>query len=179
MRRTEPTLRCHKKQTPICPRTSSDLQDNPAALEAIDEGKVVGGTAWLWARADAEQKLDYLFVDEAGQMSLAMVLAAGRAAKNIVLLGDPQQLEQPQQGAHPEGSGIAALDHLLDGHQTMPPDKGLFLEKTWRLHPTSAPSHPSSSTKTAYKSPRPGKPKDCRDDPRSSVRGANHNNPTA
>jgi hypothetical protein len=79
------------------------LDNNGAALDAVEHGKVVGGTAWLWARADIERKLDYLFVDEAGQMSLAMVLAAGRAAKNIVLLGDPQQLEQPQRGAHPEG----------------------------------------------------------------------------
>jgi uncharacterized protein len=56
--------------------------------------RVVGGTCWLWASENATQQLDYLFVDEAGQLSLAMMLAAGRAARNIVLLGDPQQLEQ-------------------------------------------------------------------------------------
>ena len=105
------------------------------SLIALDSGYVVGGTAWLWSNPRVENKLDYLFIDEAGQMSLAMALAAGRAAKNIVLLGDPQQLEQPQQGAHPEGADIAALSHLLDGAETMPPDKGLFLEHTWRLHP--------------------------------------------
>ena len=82
-----------------------------------------------------EDELDYLFIDEAGQMSLAMALAAGRSAKNIVLLGDPQQLEQPQQGSHPEGAEIAALLHVLDGAETMPEDKGFFLKNTWRLHP--------------------------------------------
>jgi len=111
------------------------LANRDAALDALAEGYVVGGTAWLWSHEAMEEQLDYLFVDEAGQMSLAMAIAAGRAAKNIVLLGDPQQLEQPQQGTHPEGAGIAALDHVLDGAVTMPDTKGLFLENTWRLHP--------------------------------------------
>jgi uncharacterized protein len=68
-------------------------------------------------------------------MSLSQVLAASRAAKNLILLGDPQQLEQPQKGAHPEGSDVAALTYLLDGHPTMPEGKGLFLGTTRRLHP--------------------------------------------
>jgi uncharacterized protein len=112
-----------------------EIADNDAAIGALDEGVVVGGTAWLWARDAAIGSLDYLFVDEAGQMALATVLVAGRAAHNIVLLGDPQQLEQPQRGAHPEGAEITALQHLLDGHETMPADRGLFLEETWRMHP--------------------------------------------
>jgi len=95
----------------------------------------VCGTAWLWAEDDSREVIDYLFVDEAGQMSLSQVLAASRAAKNIILLGDPQQLEQPQRGAHPEGSDVAALTYLLDGHPTMPEGKGLFLGVTRRLHP--------------------------------------------
>jgi uncharacterized protein len=79
--------------------------------------------------------VDVLFVDEAGQMALANVLAVSQAAKSIVLLGDPQQLEQPQQGSHPEGAEASALEHILDGAKTIPPEKGLFLEQTWRLHP--------------------------------------------
>src|SRR5579864_6959831 len=79
--------------------------------------------------------VDVLFVDEAGQMSLANVLASAPAGTNLVLLGDPQQLEQPQQGSHPEGSDISALAHLLDGRKTIQIDCGLFLEETWRLHP--------------------------------------------
>jgi uncharacterized protein len=75
-----------------------------------------------------------LFVDEAGQVSLANVLAVAQAAKGLVLLGDPQQLEQPQKGSHPDGAEVSALEHLLNGARTIPPDKGLFLERTWRLH---------------------------------------------
>ncbi|MCB9925601.1 MAG: TM0106 family RecB-like putative nuclease [Planctomycetaceae bacterium] len=117
------------------PQAIAILKSTDDALTAIGQGAVVGGTAWLWANADAEQALDYLFVDEAGQMSLAMALAAGRAAKNIILLGDPQQLEQPQQGSHPEGAEVTALTHLLDGHDTITEDRGLFMPNTWRLHP--------------------------------------------
>jgi superfamily I DNA and/or RNA helicase len=68
-------------------------------------------------------------------MSLANVLAVSQAAKNVVLLGDPQQLEQPVKGSHPDGAAVSALEHLLAGAKTISPDKGLFLEKTWRLHP--------------------------------------------
>lgn len=112
-----------------------EAKSSKDALKALGEKKVVGGTAWLWASNDAREILDYLFVDEAGQMSLAHVLAASRAAKNIILLGDPLQLEQPQKASHPEGADIAALSHLLDGHKTMPDDKGIFLGITRRLHP--------------------------------------------
>lgn len=104
-------------------------------LDALDSHHVVGGVAWLWAIDDVVGKLDYLIVDEAGQMSLTYVLATSRCASNIVLLGDPNQLEQPQRGTHPEGSDVAALEHLLDGHRTMPDDRGIFMNITRRLHP--------------------------------------------
>jgi len=111
------------------------LNNKDEAFMALQQGHVVGGTAWLWADNIFEGTLDYLFVDEAGQMSLTHVLTISRAARNIILLGDPQQLEQPKKGAHPEGADISALEHILNGHQTMPEDKGLFLDTTWRLHP--------------------------------------------
>jgi predicted RecB family nuclease len=97
--------------------------------------QVAAGTAWLWARPEAFETLDVLFIDEAAQMSLANVLAVSQAAKSIVLLGDPRQLEQPMQGTHPEGTDVSALDHILGAHATIPADRGLFLEQTWRLHP--------------------------------------------
>lgn len=97
--------------------------------------QVAGGTAWLWSTEDAFECLDVLFVDEAAQMSLANVLAVSQAAKTLVLLGDPQQLDQPMQGSHPDGTGCSALDHLLSGKQTIASDEGLFLDVTWRLHP--------------------------------------------
>ena len=106
------------------------------AIAAISSGSVVGGTVWLWADDRARDRLDYLFIDEAGQMSLANALAAARAARNVVLLGDPQQLEQPQKGAHPEGADVAALVHLVGkGRATLEVDRGLFLDSTFRLHP--------------------------------------------
>ena len=110
--------------------------DNAVPLAALRRGaQVVGGTAWLWSREEYFEAVDVLFVDEAGQMSLANVLAVSQAAKNVVLLGDPQQLEQPVKGSHPDGAEVSALEHLLAGQKTISPDKGLFLEKTWRLHP--------------------------------------------
>lgn len=114
---------------------SIHLTNKQEALDVLNGGAVVGGTAWLWADDNFEEQLDYIFVDEAGQMSLTHVLTISRAARNIILLGDPQQLEQPKKGAHPEGADISALEHILDGHQTMPENMGLFLGTTWRLHP--------------------------------------------
>ncbi len=99
---------------------------------------VVGATAWRWAREDHQEAVDVLFVDEAGQVALGHALATAHAGTTLVLLGDPQQLEQPMQASHPEGTDISALEHFLDGEQTMPKDRGLFLEKTWRLHPVIA-----------------------------------------
>ncbi|HZE61043.1 MAG TPA: TM0106 family RecB-like putative nuclease [Burkholderiales bacterium] len=112
------------------------LDNNAATLSAVRAGTVVGATVWLWSSDDAEASLDYLFIDEAGQMSLAHALAASRAARNVVLLGDPQQLEQPTKGAHPEGADVAALVHVLGKDRaTLADDQGLFLDRTWRLHP--------------------------------------------
>jgi len=111
--------------------------DNARVEAALDAGEVelVAGTSWLWAREGMRDSVDVLFVDEAGQLSLANVLAVSGAAKNVVLLGDPQQLAQPSQGSHPEGAGVSALEHLLGEHQTIPPDRGLFLDATYRMHP--------------------------------------------
>jgi predicted RecB family nuclease len=96
---------------------------------------LAGGTAWLFADGLHDSTLDYLFVDEAGQVALADALAMGTAARNLVLVGDPQQLAQVLQGTHPDGADASVLQHLLAGHATIPPDRGLFLERTYRLHP--------------------------------------------
>ena len=89
----------------------------------------------LWVADAMAGAVDVLFVDEAGQISLANVVAISRATESLVLLGDPQQLDQPMQGTHPPGADRSALAHVLAGQATMPPDRGLFLETTWRLHP--------------------------------------------
>lgn len=128
--------RVHKTDGGTAPAGIESTSSNEEALGAIGARTVVGGTAWLWSRDDAQATLDYLFVDEAGQMALAQALAAARAARNVVLLGDPQQLEQPRRGAHPEGTDVAALVHILGAEAaTLRDDQGLFLDRTWRLHP--------------------------------------------
>ena len=96
---------------------------------------LVGGTAWLFAEEGFDQEFDYLFVDEAGQVSLGHLLAMGSAAKNIVLVGDQMQLAQPIQGSHPGESGLSALDYLLQGEATVAPDRGILLDTSWRMHP--------------------------------------------
>jgi uncharacterized protein len=102
--------------------------------------QLVAGTAWALTREAvdrhaAQRPLDVLFVDEAGQLALADVLAAGTSARALVLLGDPNQLPQVSQGSHPEGAERSVLQHLLGDDVTVPPDRGLFLAETWRLRP--------------------------------------------
>jgi uncharacterized protein len=96
---------------------------------------LVAGTAWLFARDDHDQRFDHLFIDEAGQVALANVVAAGSAARNLVLVGDPMQLAQPVQGTHPGQSAASGLAYLLDGCATVPPERGIFLPVSRRLHP--------------------------------------------
>jgi predicted RecB family nuclease len=118
--------------------------DKPGAIRAaLARGAldVVGGTAWLWSTPEMAGSVDVLLVDEAGQFSLANTVAVSPAGRSLVLLGDPQQLDQPLKGSHPPGAQRSALAHLLAGvpgetqQATMPPALGLFMERTWRLHP--------------------------------------------
>jgi len=109
-----------------------DVTDKKAIIGA--GANLVGGTAWLFADQDFDQELDYLFVDEAGQVALAKLVAMGTCAKNIVLLGDQMQLQQPIQGVHPGHSGESTLDYLLQSQATIADDRGTFLGTTWRMH---------------------------------------------
>ena len=99
------------------------------------EYRLVAGTAWLFSHPNMDQQLDYIFVDEAGQVALANLVAIGTSAKNIILLGDQMQLGQPIQGVHPGRSGESSLEYLLNGIATIPVDRGIFLDTTWRMHP--------------------------------------------
>ncbi|WP_292058665.1 TM0106 family RecB-like putative nuclease [Martelella sp.] len=96
---------------------------------------VVGGTAFFFARSEHEQAFDWLFVDEAGQVGLANMVAMGRCARNIVLVGDPRQLPQVIQGAHPDPANRSCLEWMLGEHATIPPDRGIFLPVSRRMHP--------------------------------------------
>ncbi|HEX5241570.1 MAG TPA: TM0106 family RecB-like putative nuclease [Candidatus Limnocylindrales bacterium] len=113
------------------------FKDGGAAREALRTGlvTVLGGTAWVWSNEQFRESVDVLVVDEAGQLSLATTLAASLGASSLILLGDPQQLDQPLRAAHPAGAERSALGHLLADRSTLPPHSGLFLDRTWRLHP--------------------------------------------
>jgi uncharacterized protein len=105
------------------------------AIVSLD-APLLAGTAWLFAHERFDQHLDYLLIDEAGQVSVANVIAMGTAARNIVLVGDQMQLGQPIQGVHPGEAGLSILDFLLGTHATVASDRGIFLDHTRRLHPT-------------------------------------------
>jgi predicted RecB family nuclease len=116
---------------------SGQFIQNSASNPECESGRaqLVAGTSWLFAREGMELGRDYLFIDEAGQVSLADALAMGTAVRNVVLLGDPQQLPHVARGVHPAGSGVSVLEHLLGDAATVAADRGLFLARTWRLHP--------------------------------------------
>jgi predicted RecB family nuclease len=118
-------------------RVTGTNEDVEAAV-ADGDVDIVAGTAWLFARPALSDQLDVLVVDEAGQLSLANVVAVSGAARSLLLLGDPQQLAQPVVGEHPPGAGASALEHLLDGAATVPGDRGLLLDTTRRMHPAVA-----------------------------------------
>lgn len=122
------------------------VRDTGDALAAY-QGGVVGGTAWLYTRPEWVGALDFLFIDEAGQVSLANAVAMSRSAKNLVLLGDQMQLEQPVQGSHPGDARLSALQYALKNtaasqpdapvfHPVVPPEYGLFLGESRRMHPS-------------------------------------------
>jgi predicted RecB family nuclease len=104
--------------------------------ELLDpELQLLAGTSFLFSREELDRHVDTLFVDEAGQVALADVLAVGTAARNVVLLGDPNQLAQVSQGSHPAGASASALQHLLGSDETVREGMGWFLDETWRLRP--------------------------------------------
>ena len=109
-----------------------------AVAELLEQegGCLVGGTAWtMTGKQVAPGALDLLVIDEAGQYSLANTLAVSVAARNLLLLGDPQQLPQVTQGSHPQPVDISALGWLSDGHPILPAELGYFLDASWRMHP--------------------------------------------
>ncbi|MFK3676605.1 TM0106 family RecB-like putative nuclease [Microbacterium sp. NPDC090218] len=105
--------------------------------EHVGEGAVVGGTAWDFSNTQRVDRtgLDLLVIDEAGQFSLASTIAVAAGAKRLLLLGDPQQLPQVSQGAHPEPVDTSALGWVMDGDPVVRPEYGYFLARSWRMHP--------------------------------------------
>ncbi len=111
----------------IAPSLATDALSEPHDLAA--------GTAWSFAREELTGAYDYLVIDEAGQVSLANAIACAPCAHNVILLGDPLQLAQVSQGAHPPGVELSVLAHLLGDDTTVPPERGVFLDHSHRMHP--------------------------------------------
>lgn len=140
-KKSAPGLPCAKraKRTPDPAAPWDQPKSNPALVkwrEEHDTGHLVGGTAWTFANAAVrEEPFDLLIIDEAGQFALADALAVSVCAKNVLLLGDPQQLPQVVQGTHPAGAEASALGHLIGDADIMPAELGYFLDETRRMHP--------------------------------------------
>ncbi len=122
------------------------LDSSSLARESY-QGGIIAGTAWLFSRLEWEKELDYLFIDEAGQVSLANVTAMSPCAKNIILLGDQMQLKQPIQGQHPRDAKLSSLQYALKDdllstddkpvfYAVVPPYYGIFLKESRRMHPS-------------------------------------------
>ncbi|GAA1758366.1 TM0106 family RecB-like putative nuclease [Agromyces humatus] len=110
------------------------------ADDHASHGYVIGGTAWDFCNTKrvARGELDLLVIDEAGQFSLASTIAVSVSARNLLLLGDPQQLPQVSQALHPEPVDTSALGWVADGHEVLPPEFGYFLAESRRMHPDVA-----------------------------------------
>ena len=126
--------RIHNGQDELYDNSRIQLFKNIGQAELSDEIKIVAGVAWTFANDKMERELDYLLIDEAGQVSLANMVGMSKCCKNIILMGDQMQLSQPTQGVHPEDSGVSCLDYLLGEFSTVPADKGLLLPDTYRLN---------------------------------------------
>ncbi|WP_420820762.1 AAA domain-containing protein [Rhizobium tubonense] len=112
------------------------VKDATGALKHMTGQPVlVGGTAWTFANERMQGLYDYLFIDEAGQVSIANLVGTSMSARNIVLMGDQMQLPQPAQGVHPGESGMSLLEFYMQGRATIPPDLGVFLPTSYRMHP--------------------------------------------
>ena len=118
-----------------CDELDVNQIDAKMVQDVADTPCVVGGTAWVFSREELAGQFDYLFVDEAGQFSLANVVGTGCCSANIVLFGDQMQLASPTQGAHPGESGLSALEYYLDGKPTIPSELGILLNQSWRMNP--------------------------------------------
>ncbi|WP_237068370.1 TM0106 family RecB-like putative nuclease [Microbulbifer guangxiensis] len=131
----EASFACTKNTDPRLEQLEISVTTNNKLDSVIQPGAVIGTTAWGFAREELQGCFDYLFVDEAGQVSLANLVAISGAAKNLVLLGDQMQLGQPIQGSHPGLAGLSVLDYLLGEKETIDDSFGVFLGTTYRMHP--------------------------------------------
>jgi predicted RecB family nuclease len=127
--------KCSGEETQYASRRGL-IENTSENADMLDEElQLLAGTSFLFSREELDQHVDTLFIDEGGQFALADALAVGTAARNLILLGDPNQLSQVSQGFHPPGAAASVLSHLLGAQLTVRPDMGYFLSHTWRMRP--------------------------------------------
>jgi uncharacterized protein len=114
------------------------VKDAKKIAASLSDFNIIVGTSFLFSNAAMRSSVDTLIIDEAGQLSLADSLAVSLAARNTVLVGDPQQLKQPTRASHPGTSGLSGLEHINQGHDVVPPEYGILLRITRRMHPEIA-----------------------------------------
>jgi uncharacterized protein len=124
------------KDAPETEFTSVNIKTIFDSKDAASGHRLIGGTVFHFSREDQRGAYDFLFVEEAGQVSLGNLVAMAGAAANIVLVGDQMQLPQPVQGVHPGETGLSSLEYLLEDNATVPEDRGILLNESRRLHPT-------------------------------------------
>jgi len=125
---------CTRDTEPELGKAGISILKNAQLASKVEPACVIGTTAWGFARDDMAGELDYLFIDEAGQVAIANLIAMSRSAKNLVIMGDQMQLGQPSQGTHPVESGLSILDYLLHDSPTISDEMGVFLGTTYRMH---------------------------------------------
>ncbi|MFM8842132.1 MAG: AAA domain-containing protein, partial [Actinomycetota bacterium] len=122
-------------ESPTSSVTVTAKTDNAKVSVETSHHDIVAGTSFLFTSSAMRRKVDILFIDEAGQLSLADTLGASLSATNVVLVGDPQQLKQPTKAAHPGKSGLSGLEYINQEFDVVPPDFGVLLNVTRRMHP--------------------------------------------
>ena len=125
---------CSRETDDVLKRYDINQVGNSQILDSLVGPCVFGTTAWGFCRDELSGGFDYLFIDEAGQVSTANIVAMSRCANNLILMGDQMQLGQPSQGTHPAESGLSVLDYMLHDTPTIDADMGVFLDTTYRMH---------------------------------------------
>ena len=144
------TLNLVKKITPHLTKTQhvnfigggKELQNEIASLDKIKiikslneaDSRLIATYVNSISHANYRQYFDYIVIDEVGQVPLVTTIAVSESTQNLVLIGDPNQLPQVRNGSHPNGNGVSTLEHLIGESTTLPKDKGLFLNTTYRMH---------------------------------------------
>lgn len=118
-------------------KNQEDIKDERVdikeGLRDIEDYQIVALTIYSLCKCP-EEYFDYLFIDEAGQVAIAHLVAGGMSAKNIIMMGDQQQLPQPVEGSHPLETGLSLLEYYMQGKHTIDDDQGIFLNITYRMH---------------------------------------------